>query len=201
MITLILTRHGETDLNVAGLMSGQSDVAKLTKNGIAQAKGLGKALLRWDIDLIYSSTLKRARRTAEIINESLGKEIIFLDDLRERNWGVLEGESVDEVFEKLEKLDFQKRFRFKPEGGESWLEFEKRLLVCLEDVVMQNQGKTVLLVSHGGVVKVLIPLIKKLPREETFDLKIHNTSLTIFKIDEGEIVEELINDIAHLEIV
>ena len=69
MITLILARHGETDWNKNGLLQGSSDFAKLNNVGKKQAKALGKALLKFNVDIIYSSPLKRASETAEIINK------------------------------------------------------------------------------------------------------------------------------------
>lgn len=180
-------------------MGGASDIPKLTKKGEGQAKDLGKALLAWKVDKIYSSPLKRTTKTAQIINQFLKKEVVFVDDLQERNWGELEGGNRDEIIQKLDKLDEKSRLKFKPLGGESLEKFEKRIIKCVETIIEANPDKTVLLVTHAGVVKVLVPVIKKVPREELFDLKIKNTSLTIFKMDEDKVLEELINDVSHLE--
>lgn len=199
MITLILTRHGETDWNVKNLMAGWSNKPKLTETGEKQAKDLGEALIPWNVDLIFSSPLLRTRKTAEIINKSLNKQIVLLEGLKERSWGDLQGTNREKIFENLGKMDFKKRYKFKPKGGESLEEFEKRLLLCVEKIIENNDGKVVLLVTHAGVIRVLIPLLKKIPKEEIFDLKVENSSLTVFKLQESEVIEELINDVAHLK--
>ncbi|MDP2632585.1 MAG: histidine phosphatase family protein [Candidatus Curtissbacteria bacterium] len=199
MITLILARHGETDWNKNGLLQGSSDFAKLNNVGKKQAKALEKALIKFNVDIIYSSSLKRASETAEIINKILKKEIVFDDALKERNWGDWEGRDAAVEFLRLEKMDIRTRFNFKPPNGESWREFEIRLIKSVEKIVENNNDKRVLIVTHGGSIRALVPVIKKVPREQTLHLKFANTSITIFKLNKDDVEEELINDIAHLE--
>ena len=199
MITLILARHGETDWNKNGLLQGSSDFAKLNNVGKKQAKALGKALLSLNVDIIYSSPLKRASETAEIINKILKKEIVFDDALKERGWGDWEGRDAAVEFLRLEKMDIRTRFNFMPPNGESWKEFEIRLIKSVEKIVENNNDKRVLIVTHGGSIRALVPVIKKVPREQTLHLKFANTSISIFKLNKDDVEEELINDIAHLE--
>ena len=199
MITLILARHGETDWNKNGLLQGSSDFAKLNNVGKKQAKALGKALLSLNVDIIYSSPLKRASETAEIINKILKKEIVFDDALKERDWGDWEGRDAAVEFLRLEKMDIRTRFNFMPPNGESWKEFEIRLIKSVEKIVENNNDKRVLIVTHGGSIRALVPVIKKVPREQTLHLKFANTSISIFKLNKDDVEEELINDIAHLE--
>ena len=199
MITLILARHGETDWNKNGLLQGSSDFAKLNNVGKKQAKALGKALLKFNVDIIYSSPLKRASETAEIINKILKKEIVFDDALKERGWGDWEGRDAAVEFLRLEKMDIRTRFNFMPPNGESWKEFEIRLIKSVEKIVENNNDKRVLIVTHGGSIRALVPVIKKVPREQTLHLKFANTSISIFKLNKDDVEEELINDIAHLE--
>ena len=199
MITLILARHGETDWNKNGLLQGSSDFAKLNNVGKKQAKALGKALLSLNVDIIYSSPLKRASETAEIINKILKKEMVFDDALKERNWGDWEGRDAAVEFLRLEKMDIRTRFNFMPPNGESWKEFEIRLIKSIEKIIENNNDKRVLIVTHGGSIRALVPVIKKVPREQTLHLKFANTSISIFKLNKDDVEEELINDIAHLE--
>jgi len=199
VITLILARHGETDWNKNGLLQGSSDFAKLNNVGKKQAKALGKALLKFNVDIIYSSPLKRASETAEIINKILKKEIVFDDALKERGWGDWEGRDAAVEFLRLEKMDIRTRFNFMPPNGESWKEFEIRLIKSIEKIIENNNDKRVLIVTHGGSIRALVPVIKKVPREQTLHLKFANTSISIFKLNKDDVEEELINDIAHLE--
>ena len=151
------------------------------------------------MDIIYSSPLKRASETAEIINKILKKEIVFDDALKERGWGDWEGRDAAVEFLRLEKMDIRTRFNFMPPNGESWKEFEIRLIKSIEKIIENNNDKRVLIVTHGGSIRALVPVIKKVPREQTLHHKFANTSISIFKLNKDDVEEELINDIAHLE--
>lgn len=199
MITLILTRHGETDWNKAGKLAGSTDEPELTDLGKEQSKTLAIKLATLNIEIIYCSKLKRAIQTARIIANQLKRPLVFTEGLNERSWGIYESTDSRKFFERLGKMDIKRRFNYKPKGGESWRQFEKRLLVTIEKIVEQNESRIVLIVTHGGVVRALIPVLKKVPREESFENKIANNSITIFKMNEGKVEEELINDISHLK--
>ena len=199
MITLILVRHGETDWNIQRRLAGSTNEPMLTDLGKKQSVLLAEKLATLDVNVVYCSKLKRAIQTTEIIYKKVKRPIIFTEGLNERSWGIYEGTNSEQVFKKLDKMDINRRFNYKPKGGESWKEFEKRILVTIEEIVKKNEGKTVVLVTHGGVIRALIPVLKKVPREISLENKIANNSLTIFKMNEGEVEEELINDISHLE--
>ena len=89
---LLLTRHGQTDWNVAGKIQGTTDI-ELNETGKIQAKETGKKLLNYDIDVIISSPLKRAKNTAEIIRGDRDIEILLDDGLKERCFGEFEGKT------------------------------------------------------------------------------------------------------------
>lgn len=199
MITLILTRHGQTDWNEAGLVSGATDKPKLTKKGKRQAKDLGKSLTRWNVDIVYSSPLGRAKETSKIINAHLGKEVIVAQELIEQSLGELEGSEREKFFGIRRKLDEKSRASYKPKGGESWLEFQARIHKFVKTLIKKHNGQTVLVSSHGAVVRAAIIALKKIPYEHSFEFLVNNSSLTVFKIEKGKIVEELINDVEHLK--
>lgn len=198
MITLILVRHGETDWNVAGRLAGFSDGAVLTKEGQRQAELLAIKLRNLKIDIIYSSKLKRAKQTARIISKTINKRVIYKEFLNERSWGIYEGTDHKKIFENVEKMLTQRRLKYKPKGGESLIEFEKRLQRGLRKIMENNDEQNILIVSHGGVIKTLIPILKKAPLEEAYNLKVSNASLTIFNINESKVEIKLINDVSHL---
>lgn len=89
---LLLTRHGQTDWNVAGKVQGTTDI-ELNEIGKKQAEETGKKLLNYDIDIIISSPLKRAKKTAEIIRENRNIPILLDDGLKERCFGKFEGKT------------------------------------------------------------------------------------------------------------
>lgn len=88
---IYVTRHGQTDWNVQGKTQERADI-ELNEVGIKQAKQTKEELKNIDIDLIICSPLKRAKKTAEIINEGRNIPIIFDDQIIERNFGEFEGE-------------------------------------------------------------------------------------------------------------
>ena len=195
MITLILTRHGQTNWNKTGKLAGSSDISRLTKEGKKQAEKLAQKLNDLQIDYIYSSNLKRAKQTAAIIAKKLEREIIVASEFNERSWGVFEGKNWDKNKESLIELYEKGRPDFRPEKGESYNQFLKRIKNRLDEIIKVHEGQTVLLVSHGGVLR---GLVKSFKGEFPEDSKIENASLTTIKIDNNKVVETIINDIDHL---
>ncbi len=198
MITLILTRHGQTDWNVAHKLAGSSNDPTLTKTGRNQAKLLANKLESFNIDIVYSSRLKRAQQTARIISKTLDKQVTYLANLNERGWGIHQGKLWRPVINGVDRMPASKRYIYKPRGGESWQEFEARLLTVLETITKNDEDRTVLIVAHAGVVREMVRIIKNVPKEKHKSYSIENTSLTVFRLNGGKAEDELVNDIAHL---
>ncbi|HSX18646.1 MAG TPA: histidine phosphatase family protein [Candidatus Saccharimonadales bacterium] len=198
MITLILARHGETNWNSVSKIQGSSNSSILTKKGKSQAELLADKIQKMGVDVIYCSELKRAKQTAAIIAKKLKLPIFYSSDLNERSFGVFEGGNVEEVFAHLRSIPIDVRYLYQPEDGESLAQFEKRVFLEAEEIIRINKEKTVLIVTHGGVIRAFIHLFKQTPFEQRADLNIPNTSLTIFKMEEDKIIEEIIADIGHL---
>lgn len=199
MITLILIRHGETTWNNAGKIQGSSDTSILNKKGKKQAQNTAVRLSQLAIDVIYSSQLKRAKQTARIISKTVNTKIVVSQKLNERSFGVMEGMTTDYVFGKLNAMSDSKRHLYRPKGGESTKDVEERVSAEIRKIISRHEGKTVLIVAHGGVIKILINYLKKIPWEKRMDERIKNSSVTLFKIHEEEILEEIINDTKHLD--
>lgn len=174
-------------------------MAVLTKEGSKQAEAIAQKLSHFNVDVIYCSKLKRAIQTAQIIAKKLGKKVIFNSAFNERSWGIFEGKSWDRNKTKLMRKYESEKSKTKPDGGESYRQFKKRILGGVESLIEKHEGQVVLLVSHGGVIRALIPALKGVPRQQLQDLHVYNTSVTIFKMAEGEVVEELLADVSHLE--
>ena len=101
-----VVRHGQTDWNAKGRIQGKTDI-ELNEIGIEQARQLKALIKDYNIDLIISSPLKRARKTAEIINETVKCNIIFEDSLKERGYGIFEGMIRKEINDELKKINEQ----------------------------------------------------------------------------------------------
>jgi broad specificity phosphatase PhoE len=153
--TLLLVRHGETDWNREGRWQGGSDT-RLNEVGREQANALA-ATLDGTIDTIYSSDLARARETADIVAAKLGLEVQLDDRLRERRFGSWEGLTNPEIEERY--ADAHRRWRAGEgpgaEDAEPYDAFAKRISAFLQDVLARHQGDEVLVVTHGGSIRLI----------------------------------------------
>ena len=182
---LILTRHGETEENIAEIMQGHLP-GKLSEKGKTQAKKLAQRLKDEKIDAIYCSNLARAVDSAkEIIVFHKNIPLRLVKELRERNHGEFEGKKRSQLTEK--DVSQFRSITEAPKNGESWLQVYERAQMFLDKLLHKYKNQTVLLVSHGGLVRTLICVIKNQPPDEIFNIdKIINTGITIFEIDEDK---------------
>jgi len=161
--TLYIVRHGETEWNVKGVMQGQKD-SILTQKGKLQAKELGQKLNGIVFDAVFSSDLSRAKHTAEIIAMEHKLVVQTHKALRERRFGKFEGSSyadyqneLKETLKKYEKLSKEERFRFRVHPTvETEGEAAARFINLLREISIAYLGKTVLVVSHGGTMRILL---------------------------------------------
>ena len=144
-------RHGETEWNRRGTSMGQTDIP-LNERGIQQAYAAQAFLKNLEVGAVYSSSLKRAHQTAQIINEALSRPLYTTDHLRERGWGEGEGKPFDENF--FVNLPDH----LLPEGAEKYPDFEARILSALKSATAMADQPT-LIVAHGGVFMVLTRLM------------------------------------------
>lgn len=147
---LYVTRHGQTQWTVKNIVCGSTD-CDLIQSGIDQAKELAEKIEHLGIDVIYTSPLKRAFQTAEILAKALGAPVIKDKRLTEQCYGDYEGGSRDNEEFKQDWQQFPSRLK----GGESVFQLVQRVYNFLDEIKAQCQDKTVLIVGHGGVVKVI----------------------------------------------
>jgi broad specificity phosphatase PhoE len=158
---IIIVRHGLSEANKAGIVSGHLDTP-LTKEGHMQAKKLAERLTGKKIEAIYSSPLKRAMETALPLAEKLGIEINVDRRIMEVSFGDFESKSNEKLRQKLgmaprDLLDTYE-YDFSSFNGESSDEVRSRVDSFLKDLKEQPH-KTVLVVAHGGIVRWLHYLI------------------------------------------
>ena len=171
MATIIgLLRHGQTDWNIDMRLQGISDIP-LNEAGHAQAKLAADILSAGQWNQVISSPLSRAMVTAQYVSDALGLADFNVHELLlERSFGVAEGSSYEEWRERLQA-------GIHAEGAESIGELEKRVIKLLDELARQYEGKEVIAVSHGALIRKLIGIVSngELPREgERFG----NASLT-----------------------
>lgn len=139
-------RHGETDWNARNLSQGNVDIP-LNPTGIAQARQAAAALRGRGIAAILSSPLARARVTAEIVAEAIGRPVTILPGLREVAFGVQEGQSMGDWFSAW--MDG----RFTPEGAESFVALRARAVTAVNAATAHPPP--VLVVAHGALFRAL----------------------------------------------
>jgi phosphoserine phosphatase len=202
MAHLIIVRHAESDFNLQNRIQGHRD-SGLTPKGLYQTRRLAARLKHFKIDKIYSSDLGRAFSTAVAITRFLKKSKIIRDpNLREIQLGDWEGMTPEEV-DQLYDRGYQKWLK-KPSSiviprGERLSHFKKRITARVREIASQNQGKTVLIVTHGGAITALLAHWM----EADFDkllvcLQIDNTSLTMVDIAGKYLRLRSISDTTHL---
>lgn len=161
MNKLYVLRHGETEFNKQNRYAGTTDV-KLNENGINQARNIAKSLQKISIDIIISSSKKRALKTAQIINEYMDKHIEVSDYFVERNIGVFEGLTRQEVENKYPRLWNRNILHEKDSTeheGESVNQVKHRVKKGLKIILEKHRGKNILLVTHGYVSRIIYGLM------------------------------------------
>lgn len=195
---LYIVRHGETSANKKELIMGHGDIP-LNRDGVAQAKKLAERLRIVNFDFIYSSDLKRARRTTKEIFKYQDCRISYVKALREKNFGDFEGKSRQPYYEYFNEHGYEPDTPI-PGGGESRRVFQKRVISFLDRIYKKQRNKTVLFSTHGGVMKMLLLHIYKTPLETNSKLKLDNAALTLIKFHKSGRHKILIeNDVRHLE--
>lgn len=161
--TIYWVRHGETEYNLKEIIQGQAD-SPLTELGLKQAKQRAEKLMHVKFDAVFSSDLPRAAKTAEILKLDRQLVVNTTKLLRERDYGPFDGKPASEYREKnkqlLEKrnsLSIKEIRNFKLyEGFETDNDFVERILLGLREIAAAYPGKTVLVVGHGGSMRVVL---------------------------------------------
>lgn len=145
------TRHGQTDFNKRDVVLGTTDI-ELNETGLLQAEQLAEKVSGLDIDIIITSPMKRAMKTAQLVAEKNNLEIITDVRLREWDYGGYEGKTrFTEGFAENKK-NFGVRMGKK---GESLLQLAHRVYSAIDDIIKNYSNKNILVVSHGGVCRVI----------------------------------------------
>ena len=188
MSALILVRHGQSEWNEKNLFTGWKD-PDLTSKGEVEAKEAGKSLNKLDIkyDLMFTSILLRAKRTAQIIlNELNQRDIKIIKDkaLNERDYGNLSGLNKDEAREKWGEEQVHKwrrSYNTPPPGGESLKDTAERVLPYYRNKILPhvNEGKNIIVAAHGNSLRALVMELDNLSPKEIVKLEIP-TGIPIF---------------------
>jgi len=185
---LVLVRHGQSEWNLKNLFTGWRDV-DLSEKGIAEAKTAGQRLKKqgFKFDIAYTSALKRAQRTLDLMLDELGQDglkTVKDQALNERDYGDLTGLNKDDARKKWgeEQVHIWRRsYDVQPPGGESLRDTLARALPYYMKLIQPDvlSGKSVLVSAHGNSLRALIMAIEGLTPEQILKREL-DTGVPVF---------------------
>lgn len=196
---VVFIRPGETEWNKQGLWQGHVMIP-LNEHGRAQSERLAKFIRNIGLDALYSSDLRRAMDTAEIIAEKAGLSVTYDKRLRERHMGEWQGLTINDIIawypKEYEALRAD-RYNFVVPGGESRKQVYERVRACFDEDVA-SEGTTIGLVSHTTAIKTLLDVL--VAGSDPYDMKFRNMSVTTIQHVEGDKWQiTQLDDVTHLE--
>lgn len=164
----LVARHGETNWNSSEKMQGWQDndvLNELNEKGLEQAYELRENLSREKIDIIISSPLKRAKKTAEIIAKQRGIEVVFDDRLKDRNYGIFSGKGRSE-FGYKDFWDYDQNIRYPNNSAECMRDFLKRVYSFIEESKVKYADKNILIITHNSVTRIFNCYFNGIPKNK-----------------------------------
>lgn len=198
---IYLVRHGEVAWNRENTYAGRTDLP-LNDTGRAQGETLAQCLAEIDISAVYSSSLTRARETAEIIAGRLGLGVTPIDALQEVNYGEWEGISEKEIQERDPEL--YRRWRADPvhvgiPGGETFGGVAERALPAFEEIARRHPEEKIVVVAHKSVNRVLLCCLLGVDVNRYRSIAQENCAVNhIVMRSDGRFVVHSINDRCHM---
>lgn len=172
---IYVVRHGQTEWNALNKVLGRTDIP-LDPNGIGQARELARTMKEikdLKIDRFLSSPLSRARQTADIISAAIGLGYAVDDRLIEQDFGTFEGADRHAAEYQNAKRQFFTRFP----GGESYFDMAARVF----PLIRESEGMNVLLVTHGGICRIIRSYFEDLGNEEFVQFSQGNCELRVYQ--------------------
>ncbi|OGS05635.1 MAG: 2,3-bisphosphoglycerate-dependent phosphoglycerate mutase [Elusimicrobia bacterium RIFCSPLOWO2_12_FULL_59_9] len=188
MRRLVLLRHGQSEWNLKNIFTGWVDV-DLSEKGVEEAARAGTLLKQFKFDIAYTSALKRAQKTLDIVLKSLGQEdipVIKDPALNERHYGDLQGLNKDEMRLKYgeEQVHIWRRsYDVKPPGGESLKDTAERTLPFFKKFIVEDlrRGKDVLVSAHGNSLRAIVMDLDNLSGEEIMKVNLDTGIPILYK--------------------
>ncbi len=190
--TLVLIRHGQSAWNLENKFTGWVDV-DLTKKGEEEARLAGQKLMNYKFDIAFTSGLKRAQETLQIVlNETHQTNLAVFQDkaLNERMYGDLQGLDKTETEAKfgVEQVKIWRRsYDIQPPNGESLKDTAERVIPYYAQHIqpLLNEGKSVIVAAHGNSLRALIMHIERLTKEEILEFEIPTATPRLYTFDES----------------
>ena len=199
--TLILVRHGQSEWNLKNLFTGWRN-PNLTEQGEGEARATGRALKagHFKPDLFYTSALRRAQHTLDLILEEMGILNVTITRntaLNERDYGDLSGLNKDDARAKWgeeQVLIWRRSYDVPPPGGESLKDTAARTLPFYRAQIepMVTSGKTVLVAAHGNSLRSIVMAIENLTPEQILKREIATGEPTIYRLKQDGSLDEVV---------
>lgn len=200
MVKLILVRHALTVDNQKSRLSGHID-SSISEEGKEQIDKITNYLKDFDIDKIYTTTSSRTKDTVKKLSELKSIEIIEKESLKEISFGDFERLTFDEIKNKYPK-EFQdmieKGYEYKYPNGESLIDSYNRVCIELDNIISNNDNRTILICSHGGTIRNIITYLISNSYKYHWNFKIDNGSVTILEIQDGFTVITAMNNTSFI---
>ena len=201
MTSIYLVRHGQTAWNKEEIFRGRTDIP-LDETGLKQAELVGQYFKGMEIHGIYSSSLSRAWETAQKIAQFHDLKVQPLQGIIDMSFGNWEGRPHQEIRESDSKTYRQwveTPHLVRLPGGESLDDVRVRAMAAMEEVIRNHPGKTLVLVSHRVICKVLICAILGLDNSHFWQITQDTTAINLIQHRNGKYILSLMNETCHLK--
>jgi 2,3-bisphosphoglycerate-dependent phosphoglycerate mutase len=188
---LVLVRHGQSEWNLKNLFTGWKDV-DLTEQGVAEARAAGRKLKAQGLkfDVAYTSALKRAQRTLDLMLEEMGQQVPIVRDqaLNERDYGELVGLNKDDARKKWgdeQVLVWRRSYDVPPPGGESLKDTVARALPYFVQEILPQvlRGERTLISAHGNSLRALIMVLERLTPDQILQRELATGAPIIYHLN------------------
>ena len=178
---IVLLRHCEVEEEYQGCYNGHNDIG-LSRRGREDAKRVAKRFAGELFERVYCSDLRRARETLEPFEQA--KDAIYTEKLREKSWGRHEGKRFEQIIaeEKIEYKSFAQWIEAL--DGEDSQSYVKRIEALFFEEFASLDAKRILVVTHVGVIRTLMAIVKKIPLEEAFGIALPYGEFVVFDTKE-----------------
>ena len=195
-----MVRHGRSAWNSQGRIQGQFDI-ELDDEGVQQAHQVAARVKQLSIAAIYSSPLRRACVTAEMIGAQLNLPVTCDDRLMEYQFGVVSGLTWDELVvqhPELAKRWADDAWTVPIEGSEGRVTFAARVKAVMDDIIARHPDQQVAVVAHGGTLNVYLAKMLGLDLKRRHPFHFGNTSLSSVEVKNGVFSVHFLNDTCQL---
>jgi len=200
---VIIVRHGRTEWNRVERFRGRVDIG-LDEVGMKQAEVAAKRIREWPISAIYSSPLRRAMDTAEIIAAPLELNVQPMSGIIDIDYGSWQGLSTEQVVARDDSLYsrwIKSPYEVKFPGGESFTEVRERVASAIGDLIQQHPKETFVLVSHKVICQILILNLLGLDSSHFWQITQDVCAMNLFEVRGGIPSVLFLNDTCHLKVL